>query len=58
MKQLFLLAALSLSAVTAQADTFDPATNTLTMDSVIVGDQKYFNVVVRIDQLTVLGVGS
>ncbi len=58
MKQLFLLAALSLSAVTAQADTFDPATNTLTMDSVIVGDQKYFNVVVRIDQFTVLGVGS
>ena len=53
MKQLFLLAALSLSAVTAQADTFDPTTNTLTMDSVIVGDQKYFNVVVRIDQFTV-----
>ena len=58
MKHLFLLLLLLFSAATAKADTFDPATNTLTLDSVIVGDQKYFNVVVRIDQFTVLGVGS
>ncbi len=57
MKQLLLLLIL-LSSVIAQADTFDPATNTLTMESVTVGNQKFFNVVIRIDQYAVLGVGS
>lgn len=63
MKQLFLLFLLltsGFSSVTAAAgNTFDPATNTLTMDSVTVtGDRVYSNVVIRIDQFTVLGVGS
>jgi len=45
--------------VIVASNTFDPATNTLTMDSVTVtGDRTYSNVVIRIDQFTVLGVGS
>ncbi len=58
MKHLFLLLAASFFTVTAQADNFDPATNILRMDSVVVGDQKYFDVSVRIDQFQVLAVGS
>lgn len=63
MKQLFLLFILLAcgfsSAVNAAGNTFDPATNTLTMDSVTVtGDRIYSNVVIRIDKFTVLGVGS
>lgn len=40
------------------ANTFDPATNILTMDAVILENQKFSNVVVRIDQLTVSSIGS
>lgn len=49
----------SLYSVTATSNTFDPATNTLTIRSVTVtGDRIYSNVVIRLDQFTVLGVGS
>ena len=63
MKSLFLLFLLLASgfssAINAAGNTFDPATNTLTMDSVTVtGDRVYSNVVIRIDKFTVLGVGS
>jgi hypothetical protein len=40
------------------ANTFDPVTNILTMDSVTVGNQQFVNVVVRIDQFAVLGAGN
>lgn len=46
------------SAIKAE-NIFDPATNVLTLDSVTVpGDQIYYNVAVRLDQFTVLSVGS
>ncbi len=49
----------SLTSVIATSSTFDPEKNTLTINSVTVtGDQIYSNVVIRLDQFTVLGVGS
>lgn len=43
----------------AAGNTFDPATNTLTIDSVtVIGNRVYSNVVIRLDEFTVLGVGS
>lgn len=61
MKKIFLSVLLFLSSYHAgisQANTFDLLTNILTMDSVIVNGLEYPNVVVRIDQFSVLGVGS
>ena len=62
MKQLFMsiLAFVGCFSPAIEAtNTFDPATNVLSMDSVLViGDQEYSNVLIRIDQFTVLGVGS
>ena len=61
MKKIFLFFALivgGFSTVATAADTFDPATNTLTLDSVTVGGIKYPTVVVRLNQFTVLGVGN
>lgn len=61
MKKIFLFFVLIISGfstVITAADTFDPATNTLTLDSVTVGGIKYPNVVVRLNQFTVLGVGN
>ncbi|MCH9640065.1 MAG: hypothetical protein K0U40_11310 [Betaproteobacteria bacterium] len=50
---------ISLYSVIAATNTFDPATNTLTINSVTVtGDRVYSNVTIRIDAFTVLGVGS
>jgi hypothetical protein len=42
----------------SQANTIDPLTNILTLDSVIFNGFEYPNVVVRIDQFSVLGVGN
>lgn len=61
MKKILLFFALivsGFSTVITAADTFDPATNTLTLDSVTVGGIKYPTVVVRLNQFTVLGVGN
>lgn len=61
MKKILLFFALITSGfptVITAADTFDPATNTLTLDSVTIGGIKYPNVVVRLNQFTVLGVGN
>lgn len=61
MKKILLFFALIISGfstVITAADTFDPATNTLTLDSVTVGGIKYPTVVVRLNQFTVLGVGN
>ncbi|PXW86083.1 hypothetical protein C8R34_11662 [Nitrosomonas sp. Nm84] len=61
MKKILLFFALVVGgfpAVTIAANTFDPATNTLTLDSVTAGGIKYPNVVVRLNQFTVLGVGN
>ena len=54
----FLLLTCGFLSVPTVADTFNPATNILTLDSVRYKDQKYSNVVLRIDQFTVLSVGS
>ena len=61
MKRLLLFSVLlisSFSNATVTANTFDPATNTLTLDSVIYQDKQYFNVKIRVDQFTVKLVGS
>ena len=55
---LFILFACGFSSATAVADTFDPKTNILTMGSITVGNQKYLNVAVKLDQFTVLDAGS
>ena len=39
-------------------DNYDPATKILTIDAVTLGNTKYLNVTVRLDQFQVLGVGS
>lgn len=61
MKRLLLFSVLlisSFSNATVTANTFDPATNILTLDSVIYQDKQYFNVKIRVDQFTVKLVGS
>jgi len=62
MKRLFLslfFLISSLTSVIATSSTFDPETNTLTINSVTVtGDQIYSDVVIRLDEFAVLDVGG
>jgi hypothetical protein len=39
-------------------DNYDPVTKILTIDAVTLGNTKYLNVTIRLDQFQVLGVGS
>ncbi len=49
---------LACCAAAMAANSFDPATNTLSLDSVVVGNQTFSNVVVRIDSYAIKSVGS
>jgi hypothetical protein len=56
---LFLLLVCGFSSAIKAEDTFDPETSILTLDSVTIpGDRIYKNVVVHINQFTILGVGG
>ncbi|MFK7865659.1 MAG: DUF1996 domain-containing protein [Pseudohongiellaceae bacterium] len=56
LSKLFYLSALIASTASHAADSFDPATNTLTIPTVIVGDAIYYNVALELG--TVLSVGG
>lgn len=60
MKRLFQFSVLLISSFfnVVMANTFDPATNTLTLDSVIYEDKQYYNVKIRVDQFTIKLVGT
>lgn len=58
MKTLIRLLSLALIATGAQAGSYDPATNTLTIDRVLVGNTIYYGLQVRLDKFTMIGVGA
>jgi hypothetical protein len=53
-----LLASTLLCSLGVQAQSYDPATMKLTLPTVGLGDQHYQSVVVKIDQMSVMGVDS